>query len=334
MDTSQVLEMLKYLSSETEMFDALVIDEAQVIGPSLYEWAMAYLNESRYIYIFGDGNQNWVESDIYFGMRNFSLLDIFGSKERVELDINCRSTKEIVEFSNLLVGSKLVGLGNESGVEFLPVNIMRAESEDWVEITAATIADWIQKFAIDIHDVTLLVEPTRMYEGIWGDQAGNSRFEANETGLTFHDGFAIDWWSGPGWAMSRSGINLLTKGKNYLPSGFDEPGEIGDRIRASFSPMMAINRSLQDNAILEESWHRYRKQVEEITIPVVTATIIRDFQGMESKAVIVLNPIPSQMKYLEERYAMATRARVLLAIIVDTQSALWLNDAGVISGFA
>ena len=194
------------------------------------------------------------------------------------------------------------------------------------------VDEWIKKFGIEIEDITLLVEPVRLYEGIWGDKDGNSQFGANEEGITFHEGFAIDWWSGPGWPMGRSRLDLLTQGKSYLPLGFDDENEIGDSIRRSFDPYVAISQSLSEG-VWYASWDKHREAIANIEMPVVTARTISNFQGMESKAVIVLNPIPSQERYLAELYAMTTRASVLLAVIVSPDSALLLNSLGVISGF-
>jgi len=330
LNLDEQLELLKNQIDGDGVYDALVIDEAQVIGPQLYQFAITLLGNSEYIYIFGDRNQNWIWKSALFGLGSgSSLLDVYGSEDAVELSINCRSTKEIVEFSELLSQSSL----NSLSASAFPVQIMAVDSEDWVVSTSNIIIEWVKDFGIEINDITLLVEPVRLYEGIWGDKAGYSQFEANEEGITFHDGFAIDWWSGPGWPMGRRRLDLLTQGKSYLPLGFDEENEIGDSIRRSFDPYVAISQSLSEG-VWYASWDKHREAIANVEMPIVTARTISNFQGMESKAVIVLNPIPSQERYLAELYAMTTRASVLLAVIVSPASALLLNSLGIISGFA
>ena len=68
-----------------------------------------------------------------------------------------------------------------------------------------------------------------------------------------------------------------------------------------------------------------------MTLPVISALPIREFVGLENDAVIVLNPVfdPGQgnESFRAELYAMTSRARVLLTLIVSEQVLQALNQA-------
>ena len=307
--------------------DALIIDEAQLMQAELYDLFIALMNEPKFIFIFGDRQQDWINRKAHLNTSGESLLEKYGSEEPIELMINCRSTNEIVDFSNEFVQKG----SNPIGTSGAPVRIEVCESEDWVKLTAAVIHEWVNKYGLDITDITLLVEPDRMYEGIWRNSDVVNQFEANENGLTLHDGFAIDWWSGPHRFYSRSDVNVLTVGKPRITSrvyGVDRENQITN----SFESWDAISKSI-DQEVFWKHVDKHDRLVEACSYPVVTAKTIRDFQGLESTAVIVVNPVASQDKFLEEMYAMSTRAKALLAVVVNSETALLLNDVGVVSGF-
>ena len=241
--------------------------------------------------------------------------------------INCRSTNEIVDFSNEFVQKG----SNPIGTSGAPVRIEVGESEDWVKLSAAVIHEWVNNYGLDITEITLLVEPDRMYEGIWRDLDGVNHFEANENGLTLHDGFAIDWWSGPNWFYSRSDVIGLTARKKHIPSRANDV-DLDKQITNPFAFDGKVANSFGEE-IFWKQVDKHDRLVEACSYPVVTARTIRDFQGLESTAVIVVNPVFSQDKFLEEMYAMSTRAKALLAVVVNSETALLLNDVGVVSGF-
>jgi hypothetical protein len=318
-------DLVLYVKMHLGATDALIIDEAQLMQAELYELFIALMNEPKIVFIFGDLQQKWTDRRASVNSSGESLLDKYGSKEPIELMINCRSTNEIVEFANVLVqkSSDRIGTSGE------PVRIEVGESEDWVKITSAVIHEWINSYGIDITEITLLVEGRRMYEGLWHDIDEVNQFEANGNGLTIHDGFAIDWWSGPGWFDGRSDGSLLTIPKNNTPirTYFDLENQITNTFERYTIPSTkedeGIDKRLDDFFFKRLDSH-YRL-VDACSCPIVTARTIQDFQGLESLAVIVVNPTATGAMFREEMYAMSTRARALLAVVVNSETGRLFN---------
>ena len=82
-------------------FDALVIDEGQNIPLQIVELMSSLLPNTgtRYVYIFGDRNQN-----IY--LHKDTAMDFEMENPDVLLSTNCRSTAEIVSAAEYLIGNK------------------------------------------------------------------------------------------------------------------------------------------------------------------------------------------------------------------------------------
>jgi hypothetical protein len=100
------IDFLDKALSKQLFFDALIVDEAQNIPKSLVELLTTFLPNagSRCIYIFGDIRQNILRL-------TDSALDLLPQLKPIVLEINCRSSFEVVETAGKLYNEKAKAIG-------------------------------------------------------------------------------------------------------------------------------------------------------------------------------------------------------------------------------
>lgn len=316
-----VLELAVGLSSQRGTFEAMVIDEAQLISAPHADLALAQTSTGSPMYIFGDPNQNYRVGDhSIWGQPWVSALDYLGAEDPEYLTINCRSTRSVSTYAN----SFAIYSSAPIGIEGPEPELYVGTSEQWLEKIEEIVARWVSNYGLEFSQITLLVEDYRLFEDLWGISETPSSFPPLDNRVTFHESFAIDWRGQLNTLLfTRHEIDLLTKSKSYLGNRLPRPEGVSFKAHyGNLDPFIAVGRHPGmriDPDPLNQAIADHNRQLENLDVPVIRALPLRSFVGLESDAVIVLNPVfdPGQSfdSYKAELYAMTSRARVLLAVI-------------------
>ena len=321
-----VLELAAGMSTRRGAFEAMVIDEAQLISAPHADLALALTLEGSPRYIFGDPNQNYRVGDrSVWGQQWVSALDYLGQEDPEYLTINCRSTRSISTYANSFARYSTAPFG----IDGPEPEIHTGTSDQWLNIIEEIIDRWVVNYNLDLNQIALLVEDHRLFEDLWGRCETPSRFPALDNRVTVHNRFAIDWRGQLNTLMfTRREVELLTRSKSYLndrpirPEGLSFAAHYGN-----FDPFIAVGRHPGmriDPDPLNHVIADHRRLLESLEVPVIRALPLQKFVGLESDAVVVLNPVfdPGQSleSYKAELYAMTSRARVLLAVVFSEES--------------
>ncbi len=331
---------LKLAENEDELIDALIIDEAQSCEREAVEAAMLLLRSDGHLYIFGDNNQSTIRTGSTrrgFMEERQNALQAFGMTQPVELNINCRSSVEIADFSHSIVQTKTDSLGSS----FSKVVQVRSQSSDYGKSIADVVRSWREQFGIDFSEIQILYTPTLMKELLlFQEQPTNS-----ELGVSVFDDMVIDWTPNPFFYYSflndsNSFSRFMTevgslaesmpeRMEQFLDWHWDaHSGDEGES--SSESELQEPEKERLANSLLEieERFALRQQEVEQLQLPVLQCLRLEDFIGLESRAVIVVLPAITRNRLLVEHfsdfaadaYIMATRARALLAVVGEPET--------------
>lgn len=323
---------LALLESESGEFDAIVIDEAQSIR-STFADVVARLASDGFLYVFGDPNQfGWhIERPMFSDDYNpDSLLDRLGQDDPYELNLNCRSTVEVANFARRLVGSEFDAFGSS----FLPVEILESSRSVWGSTIETVVARWQKEFGIKLEDIAIVWESHEIISLVSNDELNESLM--NEIGFFEGTGICIDWLNG---TRNIVGLDQLARYAHFNLF----LAEYGiDRRESRFTTNDLWNLFFEWNR-KTDGYEWRRQKVDEIqelraqhhagaTNRVLPAVSYNDFIGLESPAVIAILPhgAPGEencrIGFHKISYTMATRARLLLAVIGDQETLRRINE--------
>lgn len=131
-------------------FDHIVIDEAQDYSPFQLE-ALKLCQRTPSMTVLGDLQQG---IHAYTGIQRWSeLMDLFTEEQAGyhELNRSYRSTMEIIEFANLILGEMAGGVKPAVPVfrSGDPVETVRAEDSEWLASIEQTVQEWKAKGAYE-----------------------------------------------------------------------------------------------------------------------------------------------------------------------------------------
>jgi hypothetical protein len=331
-----VYECFIELSMTTsEMVDALIIDEAQSIQMEVGEAVRVLLRDNGHLYVFGDVNQTTLTHD------EGSVLAVFGHASPLELNVNCRSSLQIADFAHSVVHSKTQALG--SG--FAEVSMVVSPFALFSQRIAEIVKDWVTTYGVDISDIRLLVPTPYMAESFLRYREN----PLNHFGVHVTDDFAIDWIPSGGSREFGFFVGSIDVWKEFLASVETDglsAGEINDAFEDWFwerevekDAKSAADCDVQTEpsesedqwfARIAEEFDERRKQLDALGLPIVSSMVYEEFIGLEAQAVVMVLPLArfrevetatnSRRRFALETYAMATRARALLAVVGEESS--------------
>lgn len=134
---------LKLYGLKNSPFDHIVIDEAQDYSPFQLE-ALRLCQRTPSMTVLGDLQQG---IHAYAGIQRWSgLMDLFpaGDTDFFELNRSYRSTMEIIDFANYILGGMTGGVKPAVPVfrSGDPVEAVRTSDEGWLQAIEATVAEW------------------------------------------------------------------------------------------------------------------------------------------------------------------------------------------------
>ncbi|MFF2482535.1 HelD family protein [Paenibacillus sp. NPDC058071] len=134
---------LRLFGMSIPAYDHIVIDEAQDYSPFQLE-ALKLCQSTLSMTVLGDLQQGIHD---YAGIRRWNeLIDLFGEEESgfFELNRSYRSTMEIIEFANRILGA--MGSGVKAAVPVFrsgdPVETVPATERDWLPAIVDTVREW------------------------------------------------------------------------------------------------------------------------------------------------------------------------------------------------
>jgi hypothetical protein len=348
-------------TSSQPQFDAFIIDEAQNVHETFALAALTLVEDDGYRYVFGDANQS--TEDLRFGLtwtrydrrnpakRFVTALEAFSSQDVVSLNINCRSSKQIAEFAN-----EIVGEANESfGERFEEVVTTAVPITQFGTAVTGAVSDFMFRFGLGSSEIAVLMHSGRRQDG---RLLTESRF-VDDMGLLITGDFVIDWLGrrvDQGTCLSF--ISELHEIDEYLSSGWTVDGDNPEFLfrmwrtrRGPFhSKVPRLPRSVETELLQngevssdsqEDVWSRLslselavlfmkvrRRRLSSLALPVISCSDITEFIGLEAHAVVALLPPPSPEAgtFVQSVYSMSTRARALLTLIGDDETIRRVNS--------
>lgn len=208
---------LELSSSDSKTYDAVIIDEMQLLSVEWYEVIRTLIRPNGKHYVFGDPNQR-VDPGFYeeakFGLfatsaRKDSALGLWKEpyvgiyKNRSELDmnripgrqyfdakiphsmlnLNCRSTKEIASYCGTLIGAS----PNDEAIAYSggAVTYIRATPQETLVEVPKIIGSWMTEYGLDPNEIAVLtLNPLFLEE---------EQIIVIDNGLSDHGRFRIDW---------------------------------------------------------------------------------------------------------------------------------------------
>jgi len=339
-------------TSSQPQFDAFIIDEAQNVHEAFALAALTLVEDDGYRYVFGDTNQSTEDlrhSLIWFRYslekRFVTALEDFSSEDVISLNINCRSSKQIAEFAN-----EIVGQANESfGERFEEVVTTAVPVTQYGIAVTDAVSDFMFRFGLRPNEIAvLMVSGTRQL----GRLLTKSRF-VDDLGLLVTSDLVIDWLGHRvDEGVCLSFIYELHDIDEYLLS----PGATvhGQEIEFQFRvwrntkkgwfhskalrlPCSVETELLQSGEVSSDSQEDAlsrlspselaalfmkvrRRRLTSLALPVISCSEITEFIGLEAHAVVAVLPKmfePADKWFVQNVYSMSTRARALLALIGD-----------------
>ena len=368
LNTASFEDVLEYLLSqskeEIELFDALVVDEAQTMALHNLELVALFLKPRANRYVFGDSVQiqpgdsdQWSDRPLtnwlYERKSWSSSFGIAGDCPEIVLTINCRSSKRIAQFANSFTSNEIEIVGPK-GVK-VKKHVSRAES--WSQMVALTVNEWTQEFGSDVSQIRLLVDDDSLLgflcfnvERLEGVMSFAST-EGLPIGVAQHEGFLIDWI--PQMALHRQ-LGFVALALRFQKF-FDEK-DPGRKLKTIDERKLLVDSSFKvwwklkereaeseknedaESVLIDYSWPltlpqaklflRRDEILESYQLPILRATRARDFSGLEADAVIVvIPPWKKNPEFVWSLYSMLTRARVLLAVVSDQTSTIQMSNS-------
>lgn len=348
-------------NSSQPQFDAFIIDEAQNLHETFALAALTLVEDDGYRYVFGDANQKtedlrhsttWTKYDAGNPAKPFvTALEAFSSQDVVSLNINCRSSKQIAEFAN-----EIVGEASESfGERFEEVITTAVPTKLFGTAVTDAVSDFMFRFGLGSNEIAVLMNSgTRPL----GRLLAESRF-VDDLGLLITSNFVIDWLGhrvDEGTCLSF--ISELHNIDEYLSSGQtvnEQDPEYYFRIwrihrdggwfhsKALRLPRSVEAELLESGEVTSDSqedvWSRLspselaelfmkvrRRRLSSLALPVISCSEITEFIGLEAQAVVALLPQAEGNLFVQHVYSMSTRARALLALIGDDDAIKRVNS--------
>lgn len=288
-------EVAVSLSEDTTLFyDALIVDEGQIVPKYIYDGCSMFLRPNAPEYVFGDPYQN-VEPVFISN----SLLESLNSQNLVELNVNCRSTIEIARFANQILGLET----DEFGISGEPIRAVFTENEGLAEVIKTIVEEWHRSFGLDFKDIHL----------IWvGDFAHFEPFE--EHFWDFH-AFAVELPLNDSRDAVEASYSKWKQNLDELERNLDSyvQGSI------SFETFINLKEALDlDLPLYHEDQDRDRllEELQSRNIDVLSAEKANKVIGLQFPGVIVIDTGRSGGKKSEnEMYVAASRAQFLLAYV-------------------
>jgi hypothetical protein len=351
-------------TSSDPQFDAFIIDEAQNVHETFALAALTLVEDDGYRYVFGDANQatedlrhsyTWTTYDRGNAAKRFvTALEAFSSQDVVSLNINCRSSKQIAEFAN-----EIVGEANESfGERFEEVVATAVPITQFGTAVTDAVGDFMFRFGLGPSEIAVLMNSgTRQL----GRLLTESRF-IDDMGLLMTGDFVIDWL---GHRVDEGAclrfIYELHEIDEYLSSGETVEGPFTQLLfetwrihrRGGWYPSKALRlpRSVETELLQSEEvssdsqedvWSRFspselaalfmkvrRRRLSSLALPVISCSDIAEFIGLEAHAVVALLPPHESIGaglFVQHVYSMSTRARALLTLIGDDDAIKRVNS--------
>ena len=312
----------KVLAEESNLFDAVVIDEAQNVLESVAFGALMLLRKGGHQYIFGDPNQSTADMQMPFEpllgkeKGDGSALRVFGSKTPVVLNINCRSSAQIAKFADDIVGVQ----GEKLGTSFKDVAIVKSSMSSCAHAVAQVIREYTTSFGLGPDEITILVPPEFNVLARLFNESGN----IDEDGCFVAEDLMIDWLGKRATAVDYQSFLMISKMiSHYLASNIPEDLEhrwvdfnkfrgIGDGFHRKFPGLGSkhveqIEKSLigvpgsehreKSQTYVTELFQLRARNLESANLPLYRSTTINEFVGLESHAVIAVLPfVPKDRK--------------------------------------
>jgi hypothetical protein len=351
-------------TSSDPQFDAFIIDEAQNVHETFALAALTLVEDDGYRYVFGDANQatedlrhsyTWTTYDRGNAAKRFvTALEAFSSQDVVSLNINCRSSKQIAEFAN-----EIVGEANESfGERFEEVVATAVPITQFGTAVTDAVGDFMFRFGLGPSEIAVLMNSgTRQL----GRLLTESRF-IDDMGLLMTGDFVIDWL---GHRVDEGAclrfIYELHEIDEYLSSGETVEGPFTQLLFETWrihrrggwyhSKALRLPRSVETELLQSEEvssdsqedvWSRFspselaalfmkvrRRRLSSLALPVISCSDIAEFIGLEAHAVVALLPPHESIGaglFVQHVYSMSTRARALLTLIGDDDAIKRVNS--------
>lgn len=335
--------------------DALIVDEAQNIPAFVVDLALVILKQDSKKYIFGDPNQgtivllaNTLGSMGFLhqpGDRN--ALEEHGDELPIVLDLNCRSTAQIARFANNALGPSDAESsdGHQSVVDGFPVEVVVKQIANWQDDISDCVERWRRDYRLSLDRISLIWDPgsipalSVMGDAIFGDDSGLLKLEG--CALSWFDRLPKFDFPPNVYGNSYEAHALLLDVRQYLSeSDSTLPGDPFFRMEAfdtwrkntlregrPLALRQAINAKSGDSAA-QQYFSSLRQK--DLDLPILEATAVEDFLGLESEAVIaIIPPLVSNehsgedwnLLWRRAMYCMTSRARTLLAVFVDPMTA-------------
>jgi hypothetical protein len=315
--------VLDCIEDEAMAIDALIIDEAQCIGSDWSEPALARLVPDGRLYIFGDPDQTGNQRTKLFGKEDFdiSVLEKLGMEDVVTLNVNCRSSVEIVEFSCTAIGSSMTTIGSR----FTDVEVHECLPSNTGQAVEAVVTKWLVEFGVELEDIVLLKDLS-FNSDLMDDEYWTSRF-CDQSGIFEGNNLLIDFGNHFSFVPEETTRQFFERVPTLAKSESERQKQKQHWVESQFlSPD-------------EELWFYRHLEIREDRLSAASSAIMtvvdsHDFIGLEAPGAIVLLPRFTTtsgsrdmlMKARQSVYTMATRAKSLLAVIGDRDSIRLLTE--------
>lgn len=173
------------------LYDAIVVDEAQLLNRRYFTYLEQILNDGGYLYIFGDpaqvvdntladGFSAGAVTHTYDNSLLRSAIEMPGMPQKA-LNVNCRSSLEIATYCANLVGDKPDEFGASGG----DVQTVHASVSELVDRVPSIVSEWVHTHGIETSEIRLLYVNPLFYDHL--------PKSLPEHGLVVSSGFAVNW---------------------------------------------------------------------------------------------------------------------------------------------
>ena len=290
-----------------------------------------------------------------------STLERFGSDSPIVLNVNCRSSVQIADFAHRIVNSETESLGSS----FAEVSVVSCVIEDLGTQVANVVATWVDEYSLSREDIRILVPSPFRYQGStfcvemfagklcatvangviidWlksdgaDDYEGLHGFQDYQTEFEMYQKFCEQC------APIAKGVTQRRRDFLEWKSHVNEP-PIDEALRhsnehsTSGAGVTSGQQSVGfDHAALGD-WMLRGNSLTELGLPQHRCVSYDEFIGLEAEAIVAVLPMGGSSGdesdgthgrehwfFVTQAYAMATRARALLAIVGDIESIEMLN---------